>query len=51
MKRSKMPFEGHFVLCVQGQLDIELQDGRRFTLIEGMSYQVADDAGHFSSCS
>jgi hypothetical protein len=42
--------KGHLVLCLQGEFDTELQDGRRFTLTAGMSYQVADDAGaHRSS--
>lgn len=36
--------KGHIVLCVAGELTTELQDGRRFTLRPGMSYQVADDA-------
>jgi hypothetical protein len=42
--------KGHVLLCLEGQLDTELQDGRRFTLKPGMSYQVADDAeAHRSS--
>ncbi|WGS54085.1 DHCW motif cupin fold protein [Paraburkholderia sp. D15] len=36
--------KGHILLCVEGELDTELQDGRRFTLKPGMSYQVADNA-------
>jgi hypothetical protein len=36
--------KGHVLLCLAGQLDTELGDGRRFTLKPGMSYQVADDA-------
>ena len=32
------------LLCLAGTLDTELADGRRFTLVPGMSYQVADDA-------
>jgi hypothetical protein len=36
--------KGHFMLCLEGELDTELADGRRFTLRPGMSYQVADDA-------
>jgi quercetin dioxygenase-like cupin family protein len=34
--------KGHILLCVEGQLETELQDGRRITLRPGMSYQVAD---------
>ena len=36
--------KGHIVLCVAGELQTELQDGRTFTLRPGMSYQVADGA-------
>jgi len=34
--------KGHFLLCLDGELDTELADGRHFTLKPGMSYQVAD---------
>jgi len=36
--------KGHILLCLEGQLDTELEDGRTFTLTPGMSYQVADNA-------
>ena len=36
--------KGHILLCLEGELHTELQDGRRFTLKPGMSYQVADNA-------
>jgi hypothetical protein len=36
--------KGHILLCIEGQLDTELKDGRRFTLKPGMTYQVADNA-------
>lgn len=36
--------KGHILLCLEGQLDTELADGRVFTLTPGMSYQVADGA-------
>ncbi len=36
--------KGHFLLCLEGRLDTELADGRVFTLMPGMSYQVADGA-------
>ena len=36
--------KGHIVLCVEGELQTELQDGRVITLRPGMSYQVADGA-------
>ena len=36
--------KGHILLCLEGELHTELEDGRRFTLKPGMSYQVADNA-------
>jgi len=36
--------KGHFLLCLQGELNTELEDGRSFRLLPGMSYQVADRA-------
>jgi hypothetical protein len=36
--------KGHILLCLEGELHTELQDGRRFVLRPGMSYQVADNA-------
>ncbi len=42
--------KGHVLLCLEGELHTELQDGRSFTLTPGMSYQVADQAeAHRSS--
>jgi mannose-6-phosphate isomerase class I len=31
------------LLCLEGELHTELEDGRTFTLKPGMSYQVADN--------
>jgi hypothetical protein len=36
--------KGHVLLCLDGELHTELQDGRTFVLKPGMSYQVADGA-------
>ncbi len=36
--------KGHILLCLEGELRTELEDGRSFTLKTGMSYQVADNA-------
>lgn len=36
--------KGHILLCLDGVLHTELDDGRTITLTPGMSYQVADDA-------
>jgi hypothetical protein len=42
---------GHILYVLEGELDTELKDGRRFKLLPGMSYQVSDfgDAPHRSS--
>ncbi|GAC1318711.1 MAG: DHCW motif cupin fold protein [Collimonas sp.] len=36
--------KGHILFCLEGELHTELEDGRRFLLQAGMSYQVADEA-------
>ena len=36
--------KGHILLCIAGDLETELADGRKFLLTPGMSYQVADGA-------
>ena len=36
--------KGHVLLCMEGELETELEDGRKFVLKPGMSYQVADNA-------
>lgn len=36
--------KGHILLCLEGQLETELADGRKFVLTPGVSYQVADHA-------
>ena len=44
--------KGHILLCLEGELHTELEDGRVFVLRPGMSYQVADAAeAHRSSTS
>jgi len=44
--------KGHILLCLEGELHTELEDGRTFVLKPGMSYQVADNAeAHRSSTS
>lgn len=42
---------GHVLYVLEGELETELRDGRKFTLKPGMSYQVSDhgDAAHRSS--
>jgi quercetin dioxygenase-like cupin family protein len=42
--------KGHILLCLEGEMDTELEDGRTFKLKPGISYQVADNAeAHRSS--
>ncbi len=36
--------KGHILLVLEGELETELADGRKYTLKPGMSYQVADGA-------
>lgn len=36
--------KGHILLCLEGELHTELDDGRCFVLTPGSSYQVADNA-------
>ena len=42
--------KGHILLCLSGELETELADGRVFRLTPGVSYHVADGAeAHRSS--
>ncbi len=41
--------KGHILLCIEGELDTELADGRTFRLTPGISYQVADNAQRHKS--
>ncbi|MGB7194206.1 MAG: DHCW motif cupin fold protein [Collimonas pratensis] len=36
--------KGHILLCLNGEMESELDDGRKFILTQGISYQVADNA-------
>jgi hypothetical protein len=36
--------KGHILLCLEGELHTELQDGRVVVLTAGTSYHVGDDA-------
>ena len=36
--------KGHILLCLDGELQTTLEDGRVHVLMPGMSYQVADEA-------
>lgn len=42
--------KGHVLLCLEGELETELADGRTFTLRPGASFQVGDgDPPHRSA--
>jgi hypothetical protein len=34
--------KGHVLLCLEGSIETELADGRKFVLTPGISYQVGD---------
>jgi quercetin dioxygenase-like cupin family protein len=36
--------KGHIILCLEGEMTTELEDGRTYVLKQGMTYQVADNA-------
>lgn len=36
--------KGTFFFCLEGELETTLEDGRKFVLTTGMSYQVGDNA-------
>ncbi|WP_347905313.1 DHCW motif cupin fold protein [Pseudomonas purpurea] len=36
--------KGHVLFCMEGELETTLDDGRKFVLTSGMSYQVGDNA-------
>jgi hypothetical protein len=35
--------KGHILFCYDGEMQTELEDGRTFTLKQGMTYQVGDN--------
>jgi hypothetical protein len=35
--------KGHIIYCIEGEMETELEDGRKFILSKGMSYHVGDD--------
>lgn len=42
--------KGHIILCMEGEMDTELEDGRIFKLSKGMTYFVGDNCkAHRSS--
>ncbi len=43
--------KGHIVYCLEGTFETELENGRRYTLSAGMSYQVSDGLSSHRSIS
>jgi hypothetical protein len=43
--------KGHILLCLDGELETRLKDGRTVVLCPGMSYQVADGMSSHTSAS
>jgi len=41
--------KGHVLLVLEGELITELDDGQKFVLTPGITFQVADDASHHRS--
>jgi quercetin dioxygenase-like cupin family protein len=42
--------KGHIIYCVEGEMETELKDGRKFLMSKGMMYTVGDDCdAHRSS--
>jgi quercetin dioxygenase-like cupin family protein len=42
--------KGHIIYCIEGEMETELKDGRKYTLTAGMTYHVGDDCeAHRSS--
>jgi quercetin dioxygenase-like cupin family protein len=35
--------KGHIIYCIDGEMETELEDGRKFILSKGMTYHVGDD--------
>jgi quercetin dioxygenase-like cupin family protein len=42
--------KGHFIYCLEGELETELKNGRRAILRQGMSCQIADGEEAHRSC-
>ena len=36
--------KGHIIYCLSGEMITELEDGREFILLQGMTYQVGDNS-------
>ena len=43
--------KGHIIFCVSGEMETELEDGRKFLLTAGMTYHVGDNCEAHRSAS
>jgi quercetin dioxygenase-like cupin family protein len=43
--------KGHIIFCIEGAMETELQDGRKFLLEKGMTYYVGDNCEAHRSAS
>jgi hypothetical protein len=43
--------KGHIIFCIEGVMETELQDGRKFLLEQGMTYHVGDNCEAHRSAS
>ena len=37
-------YKGHIIYCIDGTMETELKDGRKFILSKGMMYTVGDNS-------
>lgn len=35
--------KGHIIYCIEGEMETELQDGKKYILKKGMTYQLGDN--------
>lgn len=43
--------KGHIIFCIEGEMETELKDGRKFILRRGMTYYVGDNSNDHRSSS
>ena len=43
--------KGHIIYCINGEMETELKDGRKYTLKQGMTYHVGDNSDDHRSSS
>ncbi len=43
--------KGHIIFCTEGEMETEIEDGKKFILKKGMTYTVGDNADAHRSAS